>query len=98
MNINTIREMAGHEDERTTFKNYCFDRSTEHEKVENMVRALSLTWHYNLGDVVKTAPESIIYALRDCPQTYFHLLLKDFPGDVTKSVTKCYQEILLNQL
>ena len=43
MNINTIREMAGHEDERTTFKNYCFDRSTEHEKVENMVRALSLT-------------------------------------------------------
>ena len=43
MNINTIREMAGHEDKRTTFKNYCFDRSTEHEKVENMVRALSLT-------------------------------------------------------
>ncbi len=28
MNINTIREMAGHEDERTTFKNYCFDRGS----------------------------------------------------------------------
>lgn len=43
MNINTIREMAGHEDERTTYQNYCFDRSTEQEKVENMTKALSLS-------------------------------------------------------
>ena len=43
MNINTIREMAGHEDERTTYNNYCFDRSTEQEKVDNMVTALSLS-------------------------------------------------------
>ena len=43
LNIYSIREMAGHEDERTTFKNYCFDRSTEQEKVDNMVKALSLS-------------------------------------------------------
>lgn len=32
VNINTIRKMVGHTDERTTFGNYCFDRSTEAEK------------------------------------------------------------------
>ena len=41
MNINTIREMAGHADERTTYNNYCFDRSTEDERIEQMERALA---------------------------------------------------------
>ncbi len=27
VNINTAREMAGHEDEKTTLNNYCYDKS-----------------------------------------------------------------------
>lgn len=29
LNINKIREIAGHEDERTSLNNYCFDRNIE---------------------------------------------------------------------
>jgi len=29
ININTIREQAGHEDERTSLNNYCFDQNTD---------------------------------------------------------------------
>ncbi len=31
VNIDTIRRQAGHEDERTSLKNYCFDQRTENE-------------------------------------------------------------------
>lgn len=41
VNINTIREMVGHADERTTFNNYCFDRSTEDEKKSLIENALA---------------------------------------------------------
>lgn len=41
MNINTIREMAGHADGRTAYNNYCFDRSAEDERIEQMERALA---------------------------------------------------------
>ena len=40
MNINTIREMAGHMDERTTYGCYCYDRSSRDERIEQMERAL----------------------------------------------------------
>lgn len=40
VNINTVREMVGHADERTTYNNYCFDRSTEDEKLEMIQNAL----------------------------------------------------------
>lgn len=40
VNINTVREMVGHADERTTYNNYCFDRSTEEEKVNLIENAL----------------------------------------------------------
>lgn len=40
VNINTIRELAGHEDERTTYKNYCYDRKTEKQRQEQMEEAL----------------------------------------------------------
>ncbi len=40
VNINTIREMVGHADERTTYNNYCFDRSTEDEKINLIEKAL----------------------------------------------------------
>lgn len=41
MNINTIREMVGHADERTTMNSYCYDRRTEDERREILERALS---------------------------------------------------------
>lgn len=41
VNINTIREMAGHADEKTTLKNYVFDRSTETEKNKKIESALT---------------------------------------------------------
>ena len=36
LNINTIREFAGHEDERTTFNNYTFNR-LGNDGIENML-------------------------------------------------------------
>lgn len=41
VNINTIREMVGHADERTTYNSYCFDRHTEHEKQAQIETALA---------------------------------------------------------
>ena len=35
MNINTVRQYVGHEDERTTLRNYCFDRDSEEENLES---------------------------------------------------------------
>lgn len=40
MNINKIREIAGHEDERTSLHNYCFNRRTD-EDVEKMLETIS---------------------------------------------------------
>lgn len=34
LNINTIRQYVGHEDEKTTLNNYCFDRNSEDEKLK----------------------------------------------------------------
>ncbi len=41
VNINSVREMVGHRDERTTLANYYFDRSTDEEKVKMIEAALS---------------------------------------------------------
>lgn len=41
VNINEIRKVAGHEDERTTYKNYCFNRKTKNENETDMERALA---------------------------------------------------------
>ena len=41
VNINTERELAGHADERTTYNNYCYDRSTKEERVLAVERALA---------------------------------------------------------
>lgn len=41
VNINTVREMSGHSSEKTTYRNYVFDRSTETEKIEKFESALS---------------------------------------------------------
>ncbi len=41
VNINTIREMAGHRDEKTTYANYVYDRSTDAEKVKMVEKALA---------------------------------------------------------
>lgn len=41
VNINTIREMVGHADERTTLSNYCFDRKGKDERLQLIEKALS---------------------------------------------------------
>lgn len=40
ININKIREIAGHEDERTSLNNYCFDRKTDRD-TENILENIS---------------------------------------------------------
>lgn len=41
LNINFVREQVGHKDERTTYGNYCFNRSTREETKETLKKALS---------------------------------------------------------
>lgn len=41
VNINTIRQMAGHSDERTTYNSYVFDRHPESEKNQMIEEALN---------------------------------------------------------
>lgn len=40
VNINTIRALVGHEDERTTYHNYCFNRKSEDQIQEELEKAL----------------------------------------------------------
>lgn len=42
VNINTVRQAAGHADEKTTYNNYCYDTSEEDEKKMQFEKALSL--------------------------------------------------------
>ena len=41
VNINTVRELAGHADERTTYNNYCYDRKTKEERFLVVEQALA---------------------------------------------------------
>lgn len=41
ISINTIREMVGHADERTTYQNYAFDRNTASEREKMLENALN---------------------------------------------------------
>ena len=41
VNLNTARELMGHVDERTTLKNYCYDRSPENDRIERIEKALT---------------------------------------------------------
>ncbi len=41
VNINEIREMVGHADERTTYNCYCFDRKTREERIQLIEKALA---------------------------------------------------------
>ena len=41
VNINEIRELVGHADERTTYNSYCFDRKTKADRVKLVEGALS---------------------------------------------------------
>lgn len=42
ININEIRKIVGHEDERTTLKNYCFNRKNQVENESDMENALAI--------------------------------------------------------
>ncbi len=41
VNINTIRDMVGHMDERTTYNSYCYDRRPRPERIALIEKALS---------------------------------------------------------
>ena len=41
VNLNTVREMVGHNDEKTTLSCYCYDRNTDAERKELIQKALS---------------------------------------------------------
>lgn len=41
INLNTVRQLVGYVDERTTLNNYCLDRSTADEKMRLMTEALA---------------------------------------------------------
>ena len=40
ININTVRSVAGHKDEHTTFNNYCYDRKTKTERNAQIIAAI----------------------------------------------------------
>lgn len=40
VNINTIRDLVGHADERTTYNSYCYDRKSKSERAELIEKAL----------------------------------------------------------
>lgn len=40
VNINTVRNIAGHQDERTTLNNYCFDRRSKAERNAQVIAAI----------------------------------------------------------
>ena len=40
ININTVRAIAGHKDEHTTFNNYCYDRKTKSERNAQVITAI----------------------------------------------------------
>jgi len=41
VSINTIRELVGHADERTTYRSYCYDRLDKSERKKLIEEALS---------------------------------------------------------
>ena len=49
VNLNTVRKLVGHADERTTLHNYYYDRSTTAEKRKTIENALSYTSGGNRG-------------------------------------------------
>ena len=50
MNINTVRKFAGHEDEKTTYNNYCFDVKRKEENRNQLEEALDRNHKY--GNII----------------------------------------------
>ena len=52
VNIDTIRRLVGHTDERTTYKSYCYDRKEDKEIKEQLNDALHVSGlEIHLGNV-----------------------------------------------
>ena len=57
VNINTIRELVGHENERTTYKSYCYSRKTKSQTYEQLEQILEIKTSCGFRDnVVPFAP------------------------------------------
>lgn len=58
MSINTIREYAGHVDERTTYHNYCFDRKTFDQNYQLLENELNIPSQYKVqSNVIRFVPK-----------------------------------------
>lgn len=51
VNIDTIRRQAGHEDERTSLNNYCFDQSDECQLENQLEKAKNTTTAYHKAEL-----------------------------------------------
>lgn len=60
VNINTIRELVGHEDERTTYKNYCFSRKTKNQTQTQLEKTLVIDKKYNFSDKVVKGSQNYV--------------------------------------
>ena len=64
LNIDRIRRMAGHSDERTTYNNYCYDRMTDNESeliLENALNAKKVIKSNHFLEMMDN-PESLDFA------------------------------------
>ncbi len=58
ISINTIREYAGHVDERTTYHNYCFDRKTFDQNYQLLENELNIPSQYKVqSNVIQFVPK-----------------------------------------
>lgn len=60
MNINTIRKFVGHEDERTTYNNYCYDRRTSEQVLNQLENALDNNTAVNILPFVSIDKKQVI--------------------------------------
>lgn len=52
VNINTIRELVGHVDERTTYKSYCYSRKTKDQTQNQLEEVLAIQKKYDFTEKV----------------------------------------------
>ncbi len=60
MNINTIRKFVGHEDERTTYNNYCYDRRTSEQVLNQLENALDNNTAVNILPFINPDKKQVI--------------------------------------
>jgi hypothetical protein len=69
VNIKTIQNYVGHKDSRTTYRNYCFDRSDKETRVEQLNNArLSLSVNDIANHISAEEPADLADFVPGCTQ------------------------------